>query len=118
MEWSHSAPRDSGACLRVHIVEPGTSYCARAADTASYGEVNRETADSGVALHVTGHAPSPQYDNVVPASTSIGAKANVASGCVLGEHCVLADKASIKRSVLGRGCRWVHVGDQNLLLLN
>ena len=25
MEWSHSAPHDSGACLRVHIVEPGTA---------------------------------------------------------------------------------------------
>eukprot|EP00983_Pelagomonas_calceolata_P011359 366171-Pelagomonas_calceolata.AAC.3 len=51
---------------------------------------------------------SPQHDNVVPHSTSIGSKASVASGCVLGEGCVLGDKASIKRSVLGRGCRCGH----------
>uniref|UniRef100_A0A7S3R0R7 Translation initiation factor eIF2B subunit gamma n=1 Tax=Dunaliella tertiolecta TaxID=3047 RepID=A0A7S3R0R7_DUNTE len=107
MEWSHTPASevDQGACFRVNIVQPGSNYCARASDAVSYGEVNRETADSSVALHLTGHAMSPQHDNVVPHSTSIGSKASVASGCVLGEGCVLGDKASIKRSVLGRGCR-------------
>jgi hypothetical protein len=64
-----------------------------------------QVADPRVALHLSGLQASAQYDNVVPVGTMIGAKSTVAAGCVLGDSCVLGDKTSIKRSVLGAGCR-------------
>lgn len=64
-----------------------------------------QVADSNVALHLSGLKASQPHDNVVPASTTLGHKTTIAAACVLGEGCALGDKSSIKRSVLGHGCR-------------
>ncbi len=64
-----------------------------------------QVADAKVALHLTGLKASSQHDNVVPASTQLGNKSTIAASCVLGEGCVLGDKSSIKRSVLGNNCK-------------
>ena len=42
-----SAPSSS---LRVHVVQLSANYCARVADVASYGEVNREVRAGGCSL--------------------------------------------------------------------
>jgi len=48
MDMAHSLPSCSSSAaassLRVHVVQQG-NYCARIADVASYGEVNREVSD-------------------------------------------------------------------------
>ncbi len=54
-----------------------------------------------MALHLAGLRPSTQHESVVPAGTVFGNKTTITAGCVLGEGCVLGDKSSIKRSVLG-----------------
>mmetsp|Transcript_15489 Transcript_15489/g.33608 ORF Transcript_15489/g.33608 Transcript_15489/m.33608 type:complete len:476 (-) Transcript_15489:297-1724(-) len=110
MAMSHDTapqqPHHSGsACsLRVHVVEPGTNYCARVADVQSYGEVNREVADPHVAMHLSGLRPT-KYENIVAASTTIGNKTTIAAACIVGENGALGDKSSIKRSVLGHGVK-------------
>ena len=42
---------------------------------------------------------------MVPASVELGNKAVIASGCAIGEHTVVGDKSSVKRSVVGASCR-------------
>lgn len=105
MDMSHgtSTSVQEGNGLRVHIVQPGT-YCARVADVLGYGEVNREVADSSQALHLSGLHAS-KFDNIVPPSTTIGNKTTITAACIVGENCVLGDKSSIKRSVLGHNCK-------------
>lgn len=91
----------------------GSHYKGRSPYTQYVIEYNGrrlQAADSGAALHLTGLTPSAQHDNVVPPSVTLGSKATVASGCVLGEGCAVGDRASIKRSVLGSGCRCGGVG--------
>uniref|UniRef100_A0A7S0S6S1 Translation initiation factor eIF2B subunit gamma n=1 Tax=Chlamydomonas leiostraca TaxID=1034604 RepID=A0A7S0S6S1_9CHLO len=104
MELSHGEVQGQESTLRVQIVAQGVNYCARVSDVESYGEVCREVADPGVALHLSGLKPG-KFDNVVPPSVTIGAKSTIAAGCILGEQCALGDKSSIKRSVLGAGCK-------------
>ncbi|KXZ44610.1 hypothetical protein GPECTOR_64g104 [Gonium pectorale] len=106
MSMSHgpagrSAPE---SLLRVQLVGPSEAYVARVQDVQAYGEVNREVADPGVALKLSGLRPG-RFDNIVPPSASLGNKATVGAGCILGEGCAVGDKSSIKRSVLGAGCR-------------
>ncbi len=64
----------------------------------------RQVADPHAALHLTGMRPS-KYDNVVAESATIGSKTTIAAACIVGENCVLGDKSSIKRSILGNGCK-------------
>jgi translation initiation factor eIF-2B subunit gamma len=61
-------------------------------------------ADPSIALHLSGLRPT-KYDNIVASSTALGNKTTVAAGCIIGENGVIGDKSSIKRSVLGNGCR-------------
>lgn len=77
----------------------------------AYGEVNREVADPGVALKLSGLRPG-RNDNIVPASVQLGNKITITAACILGEGCVVGDKSSVKRSVLGNGCKWVAVGGE------
>ncbi|GIL56412.1 hypothetical protein Vafri_11777 [Volvox africanus] len=97
-----SAPPES--LLRVQVVGPQDAYCARVQNVQAYGEVNREVADPGVALKLSGLKPG-RFDNIVPASATLGNKSTVAAACILGENCVVGDKSSIKRSVMGSSCR-------------
>eukprot|EP00198_Chlamydomonas_reinhardtii_P010061 XP_001699398.1 eukaryotic initiation factor [Chlamydomonas reinhardtii] len=106
MDMSHGAaePPVPESLLRVQVVGPDDGYCARVQDVQMYGEVNREVADPGVALKLSGLKPG-RHDNIVPASCALGNKCTVAAACILGEGCVVGDKSSIKRSVLGAGVR-------------
>ncbi|GLC42884.1 hypothetical protein PLESTB_001434500 [Pleodorina starrii] len=104
MAHGPSAPAAPESLLRVQVVGPEDAYCARVLDVQAYGEVNREVADPGVALKLSGLKPG-RFDNIVPPSASLGNKSTVAAGCILGEGCVVGDKSSIKRSVMGGGCR-------------
>mmetsp|Transcript_13010 Transcript_13010/g.22960 ORF Transcript_13010/g.22960 Transcript_13010/m.22960 type:complete len:470 (+) Transcript_13010:3-1412(+) len=106
-DWSHSGPvgpKQHDSALRVHIVQPGI-YCARIADIASYGDVSRDLADSKTALSLTGLKPSALHENVVPTTTVLGNKSTISAACLIGEHCSIGDKSSIKRSVLGNNVR-------------
>ncbi|KAG2497652.1 hypothetical protein HYH03_004391 [Edaphochlamys debaryana] len=98
---AHAAPE---SLLRVQVVGPPEAYCARVVDVQAYGEVNREVADPGVALKLSGLKPG-RHDNIVPQGTVLGNKCTIASGCILGEGCAVGDKSSIKRSVLGANVR-------------
>ena len=51
--------------------------------------------------------PNPKYDNFVAGSVSVGARANVAAGTMVGADSALEDRTSVKRSVVGQGC---HLG--------
>ncbi|KAG2441401.1 hypothetical protein HYH02_009990 [Chlamydomonas schloesseri] len=106
MDMSHgaAAPPVPESLLRVQVVGPQDGYCARVQDVQMYGEVNREVADPGVALKLSGLKPG-RHDNIVPASATLGNKCTVAAACILGEGCAVGDKSSIKRSVLGAGVR-------------
>lgn len=55
---------------------------------------------------LAGLRPS-KYDNIVSASAVLGNKTTVASACIIGDSCMLGDKTSIKRSVLGANVKWV-----------
>ncbi|PNH00047.1 Translation initiation factor eIF-2B subunit gamma, partial [Tetrabaena socialis] len=104
MAHGPATPAPPESLLRVQLVGPEDAYCARVQDVQAYGEVNREVADPGVALKLSGLKPG-RHDNIVPASCTLGNKATVAAACILGEGCAVGDKSSIKRSVLGSGCR-------------
>ena len=59
------------------------------------------------ALRVLREEPAPRYDNLVAGSVALGARANVAAATMVGADCVLGERASVKRSVVGQGC---HLG--------
>lgn len=108
MALSHAGAAAASAAVRagrvgVHMVPPGR-YCARVNSVQAFGEVNRDVAAADTALQLTGLSPS-KYDNVVPPSVSLGAKATVGPSCIMGEDCVVGDKTSVKRSVIGSNCR-------------
>lgn len=69
-----------------------------------------------MALHLTGLSTS-KYDNVVPPSVVLGPKATVGPACIVGEDCVLADKSSVKRTVMGNNCRYVGKFELSLVLV-
>jgi hypothetical protein len=51
--------------------------------------------------------PNPRYENFVAGSVSVGSRANVAAGTMVGADSALEDRTSVKRSVVGQGC---HLG--------
>lgn len=74
-----------------------------------------QVAASDVALHLTGLEPS-KYDNIVPPSTTFGAKSTVGNACIVGENGTLGDKVSVKRSVIGNNAK-VRRRQEELLIL-
>ena len=105
-DFSHKLAKKGGSgSLRVHVVQQGAGfYCSRAKDLQSLAEVSRDIADASIALHLSDHKPT-KYENIIAASTVMGAKCVVGAACLVGENGVLGDKSSIKRSVLGNGCK-------------
>ena len=89
----------------VHLA-PDDAYCARV-DTAvpAFLEVSREVASPAVndAAHLVDRNPS-KYENFVEPSVTIGAKSTIGPGCIVEDAVVLAEKCSVKRSVIGAGC--------------
>lgn len=89
----------------VHVA-PDDAYCARVDSVVpAFQEVSREVASPAVndAAHLLGRNPS-KYENFVEASVSIGAKSTIGPGCIVAEAVTLAEKCSVKRSVIGEGC--------------
>ena len=60
-----------------------------------------------VAPRVLQEEPNPKYENFVAGSVSVGSRANVAAGTMVGADSALEDRTSVKRSVVGQGC---HLG--------
>eukprot|EP00879_Flechtneria_rotunda_P010891 GHRR01011381.1.p1 GENE.GHRR01011381.1~~GHRR01011381.1.p1 ORF type:complete len:515 (+),score=167.39 GHRR01011381.1:92-1636(+) len=105
MHLSHSAQASSSRSERVGLyLVPQGRYAARVNTVQAYGDVNREVAAADTALHLTGQSVS-KYDNVVPASVSLGAKATIGPACIVGEDCIIGDKSSVKRTVMGNNCK-------------
>jgi translation initiation factor eIF-2B subunit gamma len=108
----------SSSALRVHIVQPG-NYCARVADVASYGDVNREVLSSpteGVtatdclltaAVH-PGTALSCVHSQVADSSIALhlaGLRPSVQHDNVVPASTVTGSKTTIAAGcVLGEGC--------------
>lgn len=51
-------------------------------------------------------APRAGTREMVPSTVELGNKAVIASGCAIGEHTVVGDKSSVKRSVVGASCKY------------
>lgn len=81
-----------------------SAFCSRVDSLRAYVELNRDLAlpEAG---HITGLPLNKAYDNFVHAQVELGAKSAVGPGCIVGFGCKLGDRATLKRSVMGRRCR-------------
>ena len=52
-----------------------------------------------------GPPTNPKHDNWVDPSVKLGGKTTVGAGCIIGAATLVADKCSIKRSVVGHDCK-------------
>ena len=106
MRLTHfAATRGSGLAGRVAVYfAPQGKFVGRVNTLQAFGDVNREVAAPDVALHLTGLQAS-RYDNVVAPTAVLGAKATVGPACIVGDGSALGDKCSVKRSVIGGGCK-------------
>lgn len=86
---------------------PEGSFCGRANTLQGYADVNRDVIAPQVAPRVLREDPNPRYENFVAGSVSVGSRANVAAGTMVGADSALEDRTSVKRSVVGQGC---HLG--------
>ena len=118
---SAAAPPPRPVC-QAHLA-PRSRVCGRASTVQAYLELNRDVAaaDAGLregggrgggasAAGADGPAPAggpPSASAPPPASihpsTSLGAKAAVSLASIVGPDCVLGDRCSVKKSVLGSG---------------
>lgn len=85
----------------VHMVGEG-HYCSQVNSLDAFGDVNRDV--GGDAIHLTGHTMSAN-NNVVDPSAELGAKTTVGPQCMVGEGTSMAEKCSVKKSLVGRHCR-------------
>lgn len=95
--------RDGWYCAAV--IAPVSNYCQRANTIEGYLDVNREVLNPDLAQRLLREPANEKYDNFLHTSVQTGVKTTVASGCMIGAESVLGDKCSVKRSVLGNGCR-------------
>jgi translation initiation factor eIF-2B subunit gamma len=95
-----AAPQPWGCAA---FVAPAGAYCRRANTLAGYADVNRDAASPELAPRLL-REPASRFDNFVAVSAALGAKATVGPGCMVGEASSVGDKASVKRSVVGRDC--------------
>uniref|UniRef100_A0A7R9SVV9 Translation initiation factor eIF2B subunit gamma n=1 Tax=Polyblepharides amylifera TaxID=1486889 RepID=A0A7R9SVV9_9CHLO len=79
-------------------------YVIRVNSLDTYCDANRDVAQPGVAAHLTGFTLS-KYDNVVDKTAELGNRTTIGPGCIVGAQCVLGDRSSIRRSVLGKGVK-------------
>jgi translation initiation factor eIF-2B subunit gamma len=89
--------------VSVLLAAPG-AYVARCDSPKAYLELNRELASATEGGHLTGFTLS-RHDNYLQPALELGAKAVIGPGCVVGYGARLGDRASVKRSVLGRRVR-------------
>ena len=92
--------------VAVYILPP-TVFAMRVDSLKAYAEANRELASPGGegAARLHGLPLHTTHDNYVSRDCEIGAKSAVGPGCVVGPGVRLAEKVSIKRSVIGSRCR-------------
>lgn len=90
--------------VAVYFAQPG-SYVTRVSDIRSYTEANRELASAADAAHLNGAAMNTAHENFVHRTAEIGARSAVGPACMVGEDTKIAEKCSVKKSVLGRRCR-------------
>lgn len=87
--------------VAAFVVKP-ENYCV-AVDTTKPAllEASRDIAAE---FHHLNEKPLSKYDNLVDGSTTIGSKSTIGPGCAVAGECVLKDKCSVKKSVIGAGC--------------
>ncbi|CAL8468630.1 g8170 [Coccomyxa elongata] len=110
MALSHSAAAEEeesrGNWYCGAFVVGKDSYCARAATLQAFCEVNREVINTELAVRLGVQAQlNTKFDNFLHDSVQMGYKTTVAAGCMVGRGTTMADKCSIKRSVLGAMCK-------------
>jgi translation initiation factor eIF-2B subunit gamma len=86
------------------MLAPDSAFCCRVDSLRAYLELNRDLA-LPEAAHITGLPLNKAYDNFLHPQVELGAKAVVGSGCIVGFGTKLGDKATLKRSIMGRRCR-------------
>ncbi|GAB4821626.1 hypothetical protein N2152v2_008672 [Parachlorella kessleri] len=86
-------------------IAPEGTYCQRANSLQGYADVNREIITPEFAPKLLREQPNPKYDNYVHGTVQTGGKTTVGAGCMIGRDTSLGDKCSVKRSVIGAGCR-------------
>jgi len=86
------------------LLAASSAYVARCDSLRAYLELNRELACAAEGGHLTGLSLS-RHDNYLQPGLELGAKAVIGPACVVGFGVRLGDRASVKRSVLGRRAR-------------
>lgn len=95
---------DASEWIASAYIAPEGAYCSRANRIEGLMDVNRDAVSPELAPRLLREAPSVRGENFLAPGVSLGAKATVGSGCMVGADTVLGDKTSVKRSVIGRGC--------------
>ena len=90
--------------ISAAYVAPEGSYCQRANTLQGYADVNREAVTPELAPKLLHETPSIRGENFLAPSVTLGNKATIGSGCMIGADSSIGDKCSVKRSVIGRGC--------------
>ncbi|EIE22403.1 nucleotide-diphospho-sugar transferase [Coccomyxa subellipsoidea C-169] len=106
MALSHSAAAEEeqsrGNWYCGAFVVGKDNYCARTSTLQAFCEVINT--DLAGRLGVKAQ-PNTKFDNFLHDSVQMGYKTTVAAGCMVGRGTTMADKCSIKRSVLGAMCK-------------
>ena len=90
--------------VAVLLADPA-AYIVRCDSLKAYLEINRDVACSTEAAHLHALVHNKTNDNYLAPAVELAPKSQVGPGCIVGYAARLAERSSVKRSVLGRRCK-------------